>query len=145
MRVILAIGILLSAAQWVYADAEGEIKYRQGVMGAVGGHMSSMAAILRNQVHLEDLTLHADAMADLAYVVPNVFPEGSGDGKTEALPEIWQQPEDFQQRMDDFVEASRAMAAAAKTGEMSEIGPAIDSLGKSCKGCHDNYREEHED
>lgn len=144
MRVILAIGILLLAVQSVYADAEGEIKYRQGVMSSVGGHMSAMAAILRNQVHLEDLKLHANAMADLADVAPNVFPEGSGDGKTDALPEIWQQPEDFQQRMDDFVEAARAMAAAAETGEMNKIGPAIDSLGKSCKGCHDNYREEHD-
>lgn len=144
MRAVFAIAILLLASQSSFADAEGEIKYRQGVMGAVGGHMSAMAAILRNQVHFDQFRLHADAMADLADVVPHVFPEGSGDGKTEALPEIWEEPEDFESRLDDFVKAARGISAAAETGEMSEIGPAIDALGKSCKGCHDNYREEHD-
>lgn len=144
MRAVLAIATLLLASQPGFADAEGEIKYRQGVMDAVGGHMSAMAAILRNQVYFDNFQLHANAMADLAEVVPHVFPEGSGDGKTEALPEIWEEPEDFQVRVDDFVKAARNMAAAAETGEMGEIAPAIDTLGKSCKGCHDNFREEHD-
>ncbi|MBD3647221.1 MAG: cytochrome c, partial [Pseudomonadales bacterium] len=88
--------------------------------------------------------LHADAIADLAEVVPHCFPEGSGEGKTEALPVIWEEPEAFKQTMDDFVSAARGISEAAATGEMSEIGPAIDKLGQACKGCHDDYREEHD-
>ncbi|MBD3647285.1 MAG: cytochrome c, partial [Pseudomonadales bacterium] len=81
MRAVLTTFLLLLASPLVQANPEGEIKYRQGVMGAVGGHMSSMVAILRGQVHFDDFALHADAMADLAEVVPHCFPEGSGEGK----------------------------------------------------------------
>lgn len=144
MRAVLATLILLLASPLALADAEAEIKYRQGVMGAVGGHMSAMVAILRNQIHFDDFQTHADAMANLADVVPHVFPKGSGDGETEALADIWDEPEAFQERVDDFVKAARALGDAAQTGEMSEIAPAIDTLGQACKGCHDNFREEHD-
>ena len=32
--------------------------------------------------------------------------------------------------------------AAAKTGNLDTIKAAVGSLGKSCKSCHDDYRNE---
>ncbi len=94
-RLVLLVLVTVSSA--AFADAKGERSYRQGVMKAVGGQMSSMAAILRGGVHMDNLKLHAGAMADLASIVPNVFPEGSGEGKTEALPAIWEKPAEFKE------------------------------------------------
>ncbi len=144
MKAVFATVVLLAASQFAAADPEAEIKYRQAVMESVGGHMSAMAAILRNRIRFDDLEIHAGAMADLADVVPHIFPEGSGDGETEALTDIWEEPGAFRERVDAFVSAARGMSDAAATGEMGEIGPAIDKLGQACKGCHDNFREEHD-
>lgn len=134
--------LLISISQSAFSDASAEIKYRQGVMGVVGGHMKSMGTILKGQVHMEDLQFHAKAMARIADIVPTVFPEGSGKGKTEALPAIWEDKTGFKTALDKFIVATQEMAKASESGEMSVIGPAIQNLGGSCKGCHDNFKEE---
>lgn len=125
-----------------FADGEVETQYRQAVMKSIGGHMSSMATILRNQVHVEDLALHARGMAALADVAPNVFPEGSNTEKSKSLDAVWTDPEGFEEAMDEFVAAAKGMSEAAASGEMSQIGPAMNALGGSCKGCHDKFQEE---
>ena len=136
---LMSLALLAAAAP---AAANPEADYRHHVMEAVGGHMQSMAVILRRQVHLEDFAAHAESMAALASVVPGVFPEGSLTADSKALPAIWENPEDFQQAVDRFVAAAKALAAAAPSGEMSQIGPAMGALGDSCKGCHDSYKAE---
>ncbi|XOV86013.1 MAG: c-type cytochrome [Pseudomonadota bacterium] len=132
--------ITLMFAHTTLADGEAEAKYREGVMKAIGGHMSSMGAILRGRVHSDEFGLHANAMADLAKVAPGVFPAGSGGPKTEALPAIWEKPAEFSAAMDKFVSAANGIADAANNG--GQIGPAMQALGQSCKGCHDNFRAE---
>ena len=56
----------LSTGPLVMADGDAEYKYREAVMKTVGGQMSSMAAVLRGQVHVDNLAYHARGMADLA-------------------------------------------------------------------------------
>lgn len=141
MRFIVLLAVLLTS-QFALADGEAEMNYRQGVMKSVGGHMASMGAILRGRVHFDDFKSHAGAMKELATIVPHVFPEGSGGAKSEALPAIWEDKEGFKAAMDKFVEAANGISDAAESGEMGQIGPAIQALGQACKGCHDNYREE---
>jgi cytochrome c556 len=143
MRFIFLTAILLTS-QLALADAEAEVNYRQGVMKSVGGHMASMGAILKGRVHFEDFASHASAMAELATIVPNVFPAGSGTGKTEALPAIWEKSGEFQAAMDEFVRAANNIAEVAGAGNPRALGPAIQELGQACKGCHDNFREQHE-
>ena len=145
MKSIVAVVFTILVCPMVLADGEAEFKYRQGVMRTVGGHMSSLSGILRGQVHLENLGVHAKGMADLAKIVPNVFPAGSGVAKSEALPEIWENPDDFKAAVDKFVEAANGMSAAANSDDRAAIGPAMNALGQACKGCHDNFREEHDD
>ena len=124
------------------ADGEAEYKYREGIMNSAKGHISSMAAILKGQVHLQNLSVHADGMADVAGIMPDVFPAGSGTGKSHSLAAVWEQPDAFSEAMNNFVSAAQEMAVAAKSGDMGRIGPAIQALGGSCKGCHDDFREE---
>lgn len=34
------------------------------------------------------------------------------------------------------------LVAAAEGGDMAAIGTAFKEMGKACKGCHDQFREE---
>lgn len=141
MKKIIAAFTLVFISQQLMADAAAEIKYRAGVMEVVGGHMHSMVAILKGRTHMNDLDAHAKAMANIALIVPTIFPEGSGEGKTEALAKIWEQPEEFKKAMDKFVNAANGFANATSSGDMSAVGPAIKELGGSCKGCHDDFKK----
>ena len=140
MRILILASMFFS--QLALGDAASEIKYREGVMEVVGGHMHAIVAILKGGVHGSDLKYHTRAMANIAGIVPDVFPEGSGKGKTEALAAIWEDKEAFAAAMDKFVKATDGIAMAGESGNISDIGPAIKALGGSCKGCHDDYREE---
>jgi cytochrome c556 len=142
MRAILLCVLGMMSSQWAMADAAADIAYRKGVMSVVGGHMKSMGTILKGRVHASDLAFHANAMAAVAAIAPSVFPAGSGEGKTNAMPAIWEEPEVFKQAMDDFVIAANGMASAVATNDMKQVGPAIKQLGGTCKGCHDDYKKQ---
>jgi cytochrome c556 len=86
----------------------------------------------------------AATIARLAPEVSTWFPAGTGPdvGKTEARSEIWQKPEDFAAKTKDFQEAALAFETAARGSDLEAIRSAQANLGKSCKACHDLYREE---
>ena len=141
MGASLVLGLLLNSV--VFADGEAEYDYRHGVMEAIGGHMTAMVTILRKGVHQDELALHASGIAALADISPDIFPGGSDVEKSEALPAVWENPAEFNAAMTKFVETAKLMEQAALTGDMAQIGPAIQGLGGACKGCHDDFREEH--
>ncbi len=135
---LAAATFLISVPLTVLAD-EGAAEYRHHTMEAVGGHMQAMVNILKQEVpHMAHLPMHANAMADLASISDTLFPAGSEGG--EALPAIWENPEDFAEKLATFEEAAAAFKVAVQTGE--SVGPAFQDLGQSCKSCHDDYREE---
>lgn len=129
----------------IASAGEDEIKYRKAVMKAVGGHMGAIATILKtNAGDPKDLAAHANAMVSLAKISANAFPENSGplDGKTEALPAVWDKPDEFKKVTAAFIAEAEKVAAAAKTGDKGAVGAALGGLGKNgCKACHDGFRE----
>lgn len=142
MRIsIWATGFALAFAAVVVAATEGEVEYRQHTMEAVGGHMQAAVDILRQKVpHTDHLPLHADALADLSEIAPSLFPQGSEGG--DALPAIWEEPEDFAERLTAMREAAVGFSAAAGSTDKAALGEAFQALGQACKGCHDSYRAE---
>lgn len=132
----LAIGCALALG---VSASEGAAKYRAHTMEAIGGHMSALVDIIRGEVaHTDHLPTHADALAELAQIVPALFPKGSEGGDT--LPAVWEQPEDFQAKLDAFKDATANLKAAAHSGE--GVGQALRAVGQACKSCHDEYRAE---
>ncbi|MEO7364850.1 MAG: cytochrome c [Sphingomicrobium sp.] len=94
-----------------------------------------------------DLTVVRSAAATIAMLAaktPTWFPAGTGPdiGKTGAKPEIWQKPADFVARDRAFQQAAAAFNIAAKSGNMAAIQARFSDLGKTCKSCHDAFRNE---
>jgi cytochrome c556 len=77
--------------------------------------------------------------------IPGLFPPGTGPdvGKTDAKAEIWQKPDDFLARSRAFTAAARAFNTAAQGTDLAAVRAAHGTMGKTCKACHDLYREEH--
>ena len=105
--------------------------------------------ILRRELEADTPNLRAvrsaaTSMAGLAAKSSKWFPKGSGPdaGKTGAKPEIWQNPGDFAAKQRDFQAAARALDRVASSGNVAAIKASHAALGKTCKGCHDVYREE---
>jgi cytochrome c556 len=78
---------------------------------------------------------------DAAGKFVKLFPEGSGTHpKTEALPKIWQNMNDFKAKAADLQAASAKTKAAAGQGQEAFKAAVFGSLVKTCKACHDTYR-----
>ena len=140
---LLITSALLAISAGAHAsEPENYIKYRQAMMKAIGGHMGAASQIVRGKVAPEgDLLMHALALAELNRNLTRLFPEGSDFGETKAKEEIWDQWAKFEQASADAKKATADFAAAAGGGEPRQIANAFKAVGKSCKGCHKDFRQ----
>ncbi len=75
----------------------------------------------------------------------NWFPAGTQAGQglqTAAKAAIWQNLADFNAKRTDFANASSTYAAIAAKGDLEAIKAATANVGKTCKGCHETYRDQ---
>ena len=76
-----------------------------------------------------------------------MWPAGSGNdnaalkGKTRALPEIWSTYPKVAEKSADLTAALEAFVKVAGT-DLDSMKGAIGSVGKGCKGCHEDFRAE---
>lgn len=124
---------------------EGPIKYRQGVMNAIGGHATGIAEIAYGGVdHRAHLTIHVESLAALTKMVTIAFKEDAiptEDAPTRAKPEIWQNWHDFEKKTNELMNAVTDYAAAVKTGDTDVVATKLDAVWDSCKSCHKKYRK----
>jgi len=137
MRSILLLMLFLATP--AVADDQGQYKYREGIMQSIRGQMSALGAIMRNNVQAENTLTHARAMSDLAAILPDVFPKGSDVTKSETLPSVWEEPEKFREATDGFIALTTEFLQAVEND--GDVAGTFRSLQKSCKGCHDMFRE----
>ena len=80
--------------------------------------------------------------AEFAREAPRPFQYFQNDpqGNGRARAEIWQQPERFQKRRDDFYAAVAELDAAAQSRAPDRIRAAYERMEHSCRACHDDYR-----
>lgn len=136
-------GSALAAEEIAMDKIEPAIKYRQNVMQAMGGLVGASAGRLRDGfTHGPDMSAIANALQALSKDVAALFPEGTDFGETEAKPEVWSKPQEFQQAADDLEKKVEAFAAAAKTGDRAESLKAFKAMGDACKSCHEDFRKE---
>ena len=127
-------------------EPENYIKYRKAMMKAIGGHMAAASQIVRGKVSPEgDLAMHAQALAALSADLTRLFPEGSDFGETEAKAEIWDKWEQFEKAATNAKDAIATFAEAVAGDDKEKIAAAHKAVGKGCKGCHDDFREEKDD
>ncbi len=90
------------------------------------------AVVQKNSVHLQ----HLGAMIGDTFTV-----DTRGTGVTsDALDVIWEQQDDFAEKIAAFQSASAALAEVASSGDESLIKPAIGRMGQACGSCHDDYK-----
>ena len=132
---------ILSFHAFADTSPEDAKDYRSAVMTSLRGHIGASSMIARGLVDNDGhLVSHAQGLANGAKELDRIFQEGSNVGESEALPLIWEEPEEFAEAIDKAKEATVAFLAAAESGDGEAIGAAFRNVGMSCRGCHDRYR-----
>ena len=70
----------------------------------------------------------------------SLWPDNSKTGgETASLPAIWENKADFDAKLAKF--SADAKAAEGKVTDLDSFKAQIGEIGKSCGGCHNNYRK----
>jgi cytochrome c556 len=124
------------------ADSDGIIKYRKNVMKSTGGHMGAIAAILKNELPLQAHILdHARSIQQNSKMTLATFSKGTGLGNTKAKPAIWENWSKFESAVQDFERESAKLVKVAESGDMEALAKQVRATGKTCGGCHRNFRK----
>ncbi len=145
--ILTAVGVALGLSIHAAADTmpEDAADYRVSIMTTLRGHIGAASMTVRGLVDDRgQLVNHAKGIANSAMELGNIFPEGSNVGESEALPVIWEEPEDFAAAIMKVQDASLAFVDAAESGDADAIGGAFRELGMACRGCHDQFRVAHD-
>ena len=138
----LAAGALALWTPAVHAqdqEASPVAQYRESLMNAFRVHMGDINAALSGAAPIGHAEYHAVSFERMAQALANAFPAGSGEG-SRALPAIWEDRDDFMDKVTAIQTAAARLVTASRTGDADEIGNAVQAARGTCGGCHNTYR-----
>ena len=119
---------------------------RQSIFKLLGSNMGALGAMAKGKIPVDTAVAERNAtrinqlslmIADYSRTDTSKF-----DVKTEALAKIWQDSEHYAKDIDKLTVASATLIAAAQSKDEGAIKKAISGVGKTCGGCHDDFKEE---
>jgi len=146
--IILLLGIAVSSASLAAGDPlEKAIKARQGEMQLRSFNAGPLFAMAKGDMEYDaELATKLAGNLKLLLQLDNsrVWPEGSDidnyPGDTTALAKIWTTYPEIGEYGKRYAAAVNDLAMAAGNGR-DALKSKVGALGKSCKGCHDEFRE----
>lgn len=71
-----------------------------------------------------------------------LFTADSNYPPTLAKAAVWAKPAEFKHAQDQFQSAVAGLVLASQGSDLNSIKAAVDQVQRSCKGCHDGFRNE---
>jgi cytochrome c556 len=129
-----------------HGGATGVVKERMMLMEDIGKAMKQISAMFKGKA-----TYNGPEVARLSAVIKErgsdhltkLFPAGSLDAPTEALPAIWDQWDRFGVMARQLTDAAKGLENAA-TAERPQAMQAFAALAKTCSTCHTDFRKKKE-
>ena len=140
---VLIAGAIATSA-WSLTGAEA-VAQRKANFKEIGGAFKTINDELKTGApDLSTVRSSARDLARRAAVVKTHFPAGSGPEtglKTKAKANIWSNPVEFKKYLDAMGIAATALDTSARSGDLAAMTKSRDALGKTCQGCHNQFRE----
>lgn len=139
LRLVGAAGLLLLLGG---ADAPGAIKARQDNFQLLSDQMKQIVKGLGDGLPVSAMREHAAMAQQALQRVPSMFPPGSGEGKTSALPLVWSDPGRFKSVYDAAALRMAELVAAAQGDDRGAFGAAAGRMAAACGDCHTTFRSD---
>lgn len=121
-----------------------QIEARQAQLKKMGKAFKAISDGLKaSEPDLAQIRAAAGVVPQAAAGMAEWFPAGTGPDagiETEALPVIWGNKADFNDKVAAMQKAAAQLDSAAQGGEVAKIAAAFKATGGTCKACHDKYR-----
>jgi cytochrome c556 len=149
IRSTLSIAALILAANAsAQVKPEDQIKFRKAAYSFAAWNSGKIKANIDGAYDAVQVKAAANAIAGVANSgLGALFGPGTekavGDQKTSVKAELFQPGSEVSKLAGDFATAANALVKAADSGDVAAVKTAYGDLGKSCKACHDQYRDRH--
>jgi len=139
----LALGAGYSLTAFSQVKPEVLVKQRQAAMTLQGKYFGPMAGMAQGKVpYNADTVAFNTAMLDALSRMPwDGFAESTKGEKSAALPAVWSEPAKVKQAIDNFQSAVQALVKVSRGGDEASQKAAIAAVGKTCGGCHQDFRQ----
>lgn len=140
------VGCVVSAGvgsvAFAHENAEGVVRERMDMMKKMRDAMKVLRPLMdADQVDQAQALPPAQIIADLSAKVADHFPKGSLGGDSDALPDIWDDWDDFVDDAKTGTDRANTLVAAIKTGSGEKSLRAYAHVAKACKDCHDDFKQ----
>ena len=144
--IVLTTGAIAQNMQTPEQQAQGAVNTRKSVVRLFAFNMAPINAMARGgEFDAAIVERNARRIATLAPMLPEAFAAMDTrefDLDTEALPVIWEEFAEFEQRANNLAEAVNNLATVAAGGDQAETIRTAASIGRTyCGGCHEMFRE----
>lgn len=134
----VAVGATIVTAVNAQTDVIGQ---RQQAMKAIAGAAKEPGAVLKGQAKFDLDKVHQSLAVyqEQAEKLRGLWPEGSNNGDTAALPIVWEKHDEFLAKFDKL--AADAKAAASSIKDEASFKAEWPKVMSNCGGCHKQYRK----
>ncbi|MCF8210646.1 MAG: cytochrome c [Rhodoferax sp.] len=126
-----------------FAKPEDAIKYRKSALFVMQQNFGRVAAMAQGKAPFDaKIAAESAATAEFMIKLPWAgFGDGTDKGETKAEAKIWTDKAKFNEYAQKAEQEMAKLSAAAKSGNLENIKPAVVAVGGACKTCHDAFRK----
>ncbi len=126
--------------------AKHALKMRQAVFRLLGSNMGPLGAMAKGKIPVNAQVVEKNALRinQLSQMIADYLATDTSkfELETEALDNIWTESEKFSNKIIALTAASEKLHKVAQSGDEKAITAAIRGVGKTCGGCHDDFKAE---
>jgi len=141
----LALGLVVTSQVHAQAKPEDLVKQRKAGMTMIAKYFGQIGAMVQGKApYNADVVARNGGYLEVLAKLPWDGFQASTEGvkETRAKPETYRDMAKFNERAEAMQAAMAKLAAAAKSRDEGAVKAAFGAVGKSCKGCHDDFRKD---
>ena len=141
--VTLALGGGYSLTAWSQAKPETLVKQRQAAMTLQGKYWGPLGGMAQGKVPYDAAIVARNAgyLEVLSKLPWDGFNASTKDVKSAALPAVFTDTAKFKEAEERLQNEVAKLVAVSKGGDEAAVKAQLGAVGKSCGGCHENFRE----
>jgi cytochrome c556 len=122
-------------------------RYRSSIMESIAYKVAQARGMAQGEIPVDEAAFqkHARDVAALAGMIVEGFIPNSAVEGSAALPDIWTNMADFQQKAADLQNAAQSLADATAANGFESAKGMVQAVGQTCGGCHRPYRRRQEE
>ena len=140
---VFALGAGLSMNVQAQAKPEVLVKQRQAVMTLQGKYFGPMAGMAQGKVPYNAAVVQRNAgfLDNLSRMPWDTFDPSTRNEKSRALPAVYDNNTKFKEAASRLENATSKLVELSRGGDEAAVKAQIGAVGKTCGGCHDDFRQ----